>query len=161
MKRRNLLASTALVSTAAVLAACTSAQGNADAQKVFAQIQYLLPMIKVLAAGIAIAVPQSAGIVAIVTPYLDQAGVAFQGLSATMTVVQAQPIVQQVEGYLQSAVNSVANVVNGAPAGSKLASFAPMVTEAEAVLALIVAFANGVQQMPKGIAPINVPLLHR
>lgn len=158
MNRRNFAAGASLVA----IAACTSPQGNANAQAVFAKIQYLLPLIRATAAGIAIAVPESAGIVAIVTPYLDQAGTAFQALSATMTVVQAQPIVQQVETYLKAAVDTLANTVNGAPPGSKLASFAPMVAEAQAVLALVVAFANGVQVMPKAAArPMALPLIHR
>ncbi len=163
MNRRNLLSTSVLaLPAAAVLVGCTSTETNANAQAVFAQIQYLLPLVKMMAAGIAIAVPQSAGIVAIVTPYLDQAGIAFQGLSATMTVVAAQPIVQQVEGYAKQAVDSVANVVNGAAPGSKLAQFGPAVAEAQGVLALIVAFATGVQQMPKAaMAPANLSLLHK
>ncbi len=158
MNRRSALSGVSVLA----LVACTSPQGNTNAQAVFAQIQYLLPLVRAMAAGIAIAVPESAGIVAIVTPYLDQAGTAFQALSATMSVAQAQPIVAQVETYLKAAVDTLANTVNGAPPGSKLASFAPMVAEAQAVLALVVAFANGVQVMPKAAArPMALPLLHR
>jgi hypothetical protein len=160
MKRR-LFASTALVS---VVTACATPPATANAQSVFAQIQYILPLVKVLVTGIAIAVPASAGVVTTVMPYLVQAGTAFQALSATMTQTAAQPIVQQVEGYLTSAVDVVAAVVNGAAPGTKLAEFAPEVAEAQAVLALIVAFANGVQTAPTTTAAIKIgslPLLHR
>lgn len=159
MNRRNALAGVSLVA----LAACTSPAANADAQAVFAQIQYLLPLVEVLAAGIAIAVPQAAGLVATITPYLNEAGTAFQGLSATMTAVAALPVVQQVEGYLQSAVDAVANVVNGGGVGSTLAKFAPQVQEAQAVLALIIAFAKGVQATPMTarVRSVSLPYLHR
>lgn len=163
MNKRKFLTTTALIAPAIILAGCTSATATATAQAVFAQIQYLLPLVKVLALGIAIAVPSSAGVVATVTPYLDQAGTAFQALSATMTVVSALPIVQQVEGYLKNAVDSVAVVVNDGAPGSKLAQFAPELQEAQAVLALITAFATGVQAMPTmaRVAKVSLPLLHR
>lgn len=165
MNRRNLVGTTALVGIASLgLAACTSASNNATAQSVFAEIQYILPLVKVLAAGIAIAVPQAASLVATVTPYLTQAGAVFQGLSATMTAVAAQPIVQQVEAYLASAVDAVANTVNGGGVGSTLAKFGPQVAEAQAVLALIVAFANGVQGGPvaaSAVRAVSLPLLHK
>jgi hypothetical protein len=150
------------VSILALVACTPSASGNANSQAVFAQIQYILPMVRVLAAGIAIAEPKAAGIVAQVAPYLDQAGAAFQNLSATMTEVQALPIVQQVAGYAKSAVDAVAAVVEAAAPGSKLAQYAPMVAEAQAVLALITAFAVGVQNAPKAAArPMALPLLHK
>lgn len=158
MNRRTAFASVSVLA----LAACTSPAGNANAQTVFAQIQYILPMVRVLAAGIAIAEPKAAGIVTQVAPYLDQAGAAFQSLSATMTEVQALPIVQQVAGYAKSAVDAVAAVVNGAAPGSKLAQYSPIVAEAQAVLALITAFAVGVQNAPKAVArPMALPLLHK
>jgi hypothetical protein len=158
MNRRSALSGASVLA----LVACTSPSGNANAQAVFSQIQYFLPLVKVMAGGIAIAEPKAAGIVATVAPYLDQAGVLFQGLSATMTEVQARPIVQQIYGYGKSAVDAVAALVNAAPPGSKLASFAPMVMESQAVLALVMAFATGAQNMPKAAArPMALPLLHR
>lgn len=158
MNRRKAFAGASILA----LVACSSSAGNANAQAVFAQIQYILPMVRVLAAGIAIAEPKAAGIVAQVAPYLDNAATAFQGLSATMTEVQALPIVQQVAGYAKAAVDAVAAVVNAAASGSKLAQFGPEVATAQAVLALITAFAVGVQNAPKAAArPVALPLLHR
>lgn len=145
-----------------VFAACTAPGPTANAEAVFAQIQFLLPTVRVLALGIAIAVPQSAVIVAQVAPYLDQAAAAFQGLSATTDAVKALPVVQQIESYAKAAVDAVANLVNTAAPGSKLAQFAPAVAEAQAVLALITAFAQGVQARPMaGARVMALPMLHR
>ena len=163
MNRRNLLSTTVLATPALALAACATSGGSAPTvQSVMLQIQYLLPLVRALVAGMAIAVPGSAALVNAALPWLDQAGVAFQLLEATMPVPTAMPIVQQVETYAKSAVDTLANVINGAPAGSKLAQFAPEVTEAQAVLALITAFANGVQAMPMAarLMSASLPLLH-
>lgn len=159
MNRRNALAG---VSAAALLVGCTSLSGNANAQAVFAAVQYFLPLVETMAIGISIAVPQSAAIVTTVAPYLDKAGLAFQALSATMTQVQAQPIVQQVEAYGRGAVDQIATLVNTAPPGSALAKFAPEVAKAQAVLALLTVFVNGAMNIPKAaMAPVALPLLHR
>jgi hypothetical protein len=158
MNRRNALAGVSLVA----LAACTSPTADVSVQTVFADVQFILPLLGTLAAGIAIAVPQSAGIVAIVTPYLTQAATAFQSLSATMTAVQAMPIVSQIEAYLQSAVDAVANLINGAAVGSTLIKFAPQIQQAEAVLALIMAFVKGLQAAPLArVQGVSLPYLHR
>lgn len=145
------------------LAACTTTGANAPTvQSVMNQVQYLLPLVKTLVAGMAIAVPASASMVNAALPFLDQAGAAFQLLQVTMPNTQAMPIVQQIETYAKSAVDTLANAVNGAPVGSKLQQFAPMVTEAQAVLALVTAFANGLQAMPTAarVRAVSLPLLH-
>lgn len=156
MNRRSALAGVSL----AAIAACTLAAGNASAQAVFAQIQYLLPVIRTLAVGISALDPKAAGLVAQITPYLDQAAAAFQGLSAAMTEVQARPIAQQVVGYVRSALDAVAGVVNAATPGSSLAKFAPEIAAAQSVLALVMMFAQGAQAMPTK-AMAHLPLLHR
>jgi hypothetical protein len=157
MNRRNLAAGISVLA----LAACgTTASGGPTVQSVFAQCQYILPLVRILVAGIDIAVPASAPLVNAALPFLDQAGAAFQLLQAAMPVSTALPIVQQVEGYAKQAVDTVASAVNAAAPGSKLAQFAPEVLEAQAVLALITAFANGVQAMPTAAA-VKLPLLHR
>lgn len=161
MNRRSILSTTALVAPALALAACSSTStANATVQTVFNAIQFALPLIDTLAFGIAIAVPPAAPLVAAVTPYLNAAGPVFQTLSATMTQVQAQPIVQQIEGYLAGAVKAVAGVVDGAPAGSQLAAFAPKVQQAQAALALVTTFVNGVS-VGASMTPVPMPLLHR
>lgn len=162
LNRRSLLSTTVLVTPALALAACAVSGPAPTVQSVFNQIQYLLPLIRALVAGMAIAVPGSAALVNAALPYLDEAGVAFQLLEATMPVPTAMPIVQQVETYAKSAVDTLANIVNSAGAGSKLAQFAPEVAEGQAVLALITAFANGVQAMPMTarFRSVSLPLLH-
>lgn len=162
MNRRNLVSTTALIAPALALAACatTSTGATPAVQTVFNAVQFILPLVDALALGISVAVPSSAALVAAVTPYLSAAAPIFQTLSATMTQVQAMPIVQQIEGYLSGAVKAVAGVVSGAAPGSKLAAFGPKVAQAQAALALVTAFVNGVTAMPTAaMAPL--PLLHR
>ncbi len=157
---RRLVMSSVSVAALVAMGACTPAPAGQSVQSVFSQVQYLLPLIKVLVAGIAIAVPQSAGIVTAVAPYLDAAGGVFQTLQATMTVAQAQPIVAQVTTYLKSAVDQVASLVNAAPPGSPLAKFQPEAIEAQGVLDLIIAFQSGVQAMPTARFKMS-PLMHK
>lgn len=164
MNRRSILVTSSAIALPALaaIAACTvpPAGTTPAVQTVFNDIQFILPLVDALAFGISIAVPSSAALVAAATPYLNSAAPIFQTLSATMTQVQAMPIVQQIEGYLSGAVKAVAGVVNGAPAGSQLAAFAPKVQQAQAALALVTAFVNGVTAMPTAaMAPL--PLLHR
>ncbi len=160
MKRRLLASSAALLA----LAACTALPGTAPTisptvQAVFNATQFLLPLLDVLAAGIAVAVPAAAPIVAIVAPYLASASGVFQTLQVVMTETQAQPLVQQIEGDVQAAVAAIAGVVNGNP---KLAPLASKIAQAQAVLGLLTAFVNGVQAMPRfAERPVALPLLHR
>lgn len=136
-----------------------SAAGNASVQAVFNGVQFVLPLIDVLALGIAVAVPAAAPVVAVVTPLLNSAGTVFQTLSATMTAVDAQPIVKQIEDYVVSAVTAVNNVVTAPGASPALAAFQPKVAQAEAVVALLTAFVNGVSAMPTA-ATVPTPYLH-
>lgn len=161
-QRRNIFASTVSLSALLVAGAC-SATATANAQAIFAQIQYLLPLLKMLVIGISIAVPQAAGVVQVVAPYLDNAATVFQTLQATMSLVDARPIVQQISGYATAAVDAVANLVDAAPVSSTLAKFKAEVQEAQAVLALITAFAAGLPSIPVAarVQTSALPLLHR
>ncbi len=154
MNRRRALASVSVIA----LAACSGgAISSANVQGVFNAIQFALPLLDVLAAGIAVAVPGAAPIVALVTPYLNSAGAVFQTLSATMTATQAQPLVGQIEGYLAAAVTAVQGVVSSTPS---LAPLASKVAQAQAVLGLLTTFVNGVSTMPTS-ALVPLPYLHR
>jgi len=153
----------ALIGTSSLLAlaACAGGASNASTvQSVFSAIQYALPLLDVLALGIAVAVPAAAPIVAVVEPYLGSAAALFQTMSATMSDATAKPIVARIEGYLSAAVAAVSSAVAAAPAGSKAAAFQPKIAQAQAVLALLTAFVNGVQAMPT--ARTSMPaLLHK
>lgn len=161
MKRR-LFAATALGSAIAI-AGCTTAATSASVQSVFASIQFVLPLLDVLALGIAVAVPSSAPALVGVTPYLNSAAGVFQTLSATMTQVEAQPIVKQIEAYVASAVAAVKGVVTAPGAAPALVAFQPKVAQAEAVVALLTAFVNGVTAQPGATAARTAmpALLHR
>ncbi len=156
--RRLLLATSALVAVAACTATGTGPVSNSQVQTVFNGIQFVLPLLDVLAAGVAIAVPAAAPAIALATPYLDNAGAVFQSLSETMTTVQAQPIVKQIEGYLSSGFAVAQKVVAANPS---LAGFAPKLAQANAVLGLLTAFVNGVQAMPTAATVALPPYLHR
>lgn len=163
MKRRILLNTTALALPALALAACasTGTGTSATVQAVFNAVQFALPLLDVLALGIAVAVPAAAPIVAVVEPYIGSAGVVFQTLSATMTDASAKPLVQQIEGYLSGAVQAVQKAVGAAPAGSPLTQFAPKVAQAQAVLALLTTFIHGVVPGAALAPTVALPLLHR
>ena len=163
--RRNF-AAVALAGTAAACTTIKNPNGTTTivvdpaVQSVFNSIQFVLPLLDVLAAGIAVAVPAAAPAVAAVTPYLNAAGTVFQTLQVTMTKAQAQPIVQQIEGYVSGAVTAAQNVIATTPS---LAGLAPKVQQAQAVLGLLTTFVNGV--VPAAAlakAPVALPpLLHR
>lgn len=156
--RRLALSAVAL----AGVAACTVAQ-TAGIQPVFNAIQFVLPLEKALAVGLSVAVPQAAGLIAAVQPYLDKAAPIFQKLQASMTAAEGKPLIQQIEGYAKDAMEQIVAVVANAPPGSRLASFQPLVMEAQAALAVITAFVSGVSAMPTAAtaAAVPVPLLHR
>lgn len=159
-QRRALLATVALGLPAALAACATSTPSDGTSvQKVFNTIQYILPLVDVLAAGIAIAVPASAPVMTAASATLQLAGPVFQKLSTTMTEVEAKPLVDQIRGYVKASVGSIADVVNAAPDGSSLARFRPQVQMANAVVGLLDAFVAGVQAAPKGA--VAMPLLHR
>ena len=162
MNRRNLLSTTVLATSAVALAACATSTTAPTVQSVMLQIQYLLPLTKALVVGIGIAVPASAGLVNTALPYLDQATAAFQLLQSNMPVSTGLPIVQQVEVYLKQAVDVVASAISSAPAGSKLIQYTAEVQEAQAVLALITAFASGVQAVSVAarVRSVSLPMLH-
>jgi hypothetical protein len=165
MNRRSMLSTSSLVLPALALAACSTATGtaptNAVVQTVFNGIQFVLPLLDVLAAGIAVAVPAAAPIVATIAPYLASASGVFQTLSIGATEAAAQPVVAQIETYISAAVTAVEGVVNGNP---KLAPLAPKVQQAQAVLGLLTAFINGVTATSAAAARASFvlpPLLHR
>jgi hypothetical protein len=142
---------------------CTTAQQtqvNATVQAVFNGIQYVLPLVDALALGISVAVPGAAGVLTTVTSYLNQAAPIFQSLQATMAVAEAQPLVGEIETYIAGAVKAVATAVQGNPA---LAAYQTRVAQAEAVVALLTAFVNGVTTPPATAAryrAVQLPLLH-
>jgi hypothetical protein len=143
---------------ALALAACTPGSSTTSGvQKVMLQIQFTLPFLDALVAGIAVAVPSSAPAVNAALPWLADAGRAFQTLTAAMTDAQGRPIVQQIEGYVAAALQVVSAIVAKNP---QLAGLAPKIVEARAVLALLVAFVSGVSAMPTAAA-VRVELLHR
>jgi hypothetical protein len=140
------------------VAACTpGASTSSNVQTVFNGIQFVLPLVDVMAAGIAIAVPGAAPIVAVVAPYLNNAAAVFQGLSATMSEAEAKPLVQKIETYVAGAIDAVGNAMKSSP---KLAEFQPKLEQAKQVLALLTAFVNGVKAMPTARAAMP-RLLHR
>jgi phage-related protein len=159
-QRRALLATSGLAALVVAGCAATGSTSTAGVQSVFSAVQFVLPLLEALATGISLAVPAAAPILAVVMPYLGQAGPVFQTLSAAMTAVAAMPIVQQISGYVTAAFNAVAGVVNTAAAGSKLAGFSGLVSEAQAALAVIVAFVSGVQGMPAAAMAPRPMLLH-
>jgi hypothetical protein len=161
MSRRNLLAATALASLGA-LAACAQIESltgtttpTAAVQAVYNATQFVLPLLDALALGISVTVPVSAGVLSLVTGYLNQAMPIFQQFVVTMSQSQAQPLVQQIEGYVSDAVSAIATAVQANP---KLAAYQSRVAQAQAVVGLLTAFVNGISTMPKAIAPIR--LLH-
>jgi hypothetical protein len=164
MNRRILLASSALVLPA--LAGCAAVEKmtgttNPDAavQSIFNSCQYILPLVDALALGISVAVPGAAVAMGAVMTGIAKAGPIFQTFEATMTAVQAQPIVSQIENYAAAGVNTIANVVNGTPA---LSAYATRVQQAQAVVGLLTTFVNGATAMPTAaMAPTVFPsLLH-
>src|ERR1700723_975878 len=168
--RRSAVSKTILLASAAILTQAGSCAPNAPAtigttnnaavQTVFNGIQFVLPLLDVLAAGIAVAVPAAAPIVATIAPYIASAGGVFQTLSIGATEAAAQPIVGQIETYISAAVTAVEGVVNGNP---KLAPLLPKVQQAQAVLGLLTAFINGVTATPAAAARASFalpPLLH-
>lgn len=162
MNRRSLVSTTALIAPALALAACaaTSTGTTPAVQTVFNAVQFALPLVDMLVTGVSIAFPPTAPVLATVIPYINSAGTVFQTLSTTMTTVQAQPIVQQIEGYVSAVVKAVKSAVSAPNAPPQLAGFAPKVAQAEAALGLLTAFVNGIAAMPTAaMAPL--PLLHR
>lgn len=145
------------VSTLALAACANTGSATSSVKTVLMQVQFVLPLLDALAAGIAVAVPSAAPAIAAAQPYIASANQVFQTLSDTMTATQAQPLVDQIVGYINGALTAVSGVVQGNP---KLAPLATQVSQARAVLALLAAFAKGVQTMPTGAAA-PVPLLHR
>jgi len=161
--RRALLSATALAAPALALAACSTLESmtgtttpTAAVQAIMLKAQYLLPLLDALALGISVAVPAAAPVLIAVTGYLNQASPIFQSLVATMSVAQAQPIVAQIETYAAAAVTQIQSVVANNPA---LSAYASRVAQAQAVVALLTAFANGVESMPTA-ATVPVPYLH-
>jgi hypothetical protein len=154
MNRRLALSAVAL----AGVAACAPGSATAfNVQKVMLQAQFLLPLADVLLAGVAVAVPGAAPAIMATQPFLAAAGKVFQTISATMTDVQAKPLVQQIEDYVGAALKAISGVVMDNP---KLAPLASKLSQAQAVLALLDAFVSGVSTVPTAAA-VPVPLLHR
>lgn len=152
MMKRELLASGAGL---LALAGC-AASGDvttSSVEKVILQSQFVLPLVDVLAAGLAVAVPATAPVIATVAPYLDSAFAALNLLSSTMPVADAQPIVGRIGGYVDLAIGAIkAAVATAAVSNERLGPLLPKIDQASAVVKLLMAFANGVQQMP-GAAP--------
>jgi hypothetical protein len=114
-----------------------------------------------MALGIGVAVPAAAPLVAAVTPYLNAAGPVFQTLSTTMTQAQAQPVVQQIVGYVQGTVTAISQVINAPGADPRLAAFVPKLAQAQAVLGLLLAFVNGLQPMAPEVRASLPVWLHK
>lgn len=150
----------ATASVAAIVACTPSASGTTtQVEQVIAQIQAVLPFVDVLVAGLAIAVPGAAGVIAAVQPYLGTAQAAFNTLSSTMTASSAATIVTQIENAVGAAVEIISQVVNAPGGDPKLAKFGPLLIQVAAVLRLLNTFvdaANGVISVPKAAA-IAVP----
>lgn len=151
------------VPAALSLAACaptttsTGTTTQSNVQKVLGQIQFVLPLVDVLLAGVAVAIPSAAPAITAAEPFLAAAGQAFQSISATMTDMEAKPIVQQVEGYVAGALKAISGVIAG---NASLAPLSPKLAQAQAVLVLLDAFVTGVSVMPTAAA-VPVPYLHR
>jgi hypothetical protein len=161
MNRRGLLATSALIAPVIAVAACVTGAVVPAVLAVFNGIQFVMPLLDVLVAGMAIAVPAAAPLVAIVTPYLNSAAAVFADMVPTMTQLQALPLVQQIEGFLQSAVKAANDAVNAPGADPKLKQFLPKIAQAQQVLDLLTAFGKGVQG-GTALAPMELPrLLHR
>lgn len=148
--RRNFAA---IVSVGA-LAACTTAATTTKVEQVIAQAQAVLPFVSVLAAGLAIAVPSSAGVVQAVTPYLNDASVALNTLSGTMAASEAAPIVTKIENAIGAAVEVIGQIVNAPNADPKMKQFGSLLKQAGAVVSLLNDFVNSVSGViaPKGAA---------
>lgn len=148
----------------AALTACTTAQQQqvitSSVQTVYNSVQFVLPLLDVLALGISVTAPAAAGVLGVVTGYLNQAAPIFQTLVATMTVAEAQPLVQQIEACVKAAVDAVQTTVQ---ANQKLAAYQGRVAQAQAVVGLLTAFVNGVQQAPAAAARATAlpMLLHK
>ncbi len=154
MNRRQTLTAAPVLALAACAPGSTTAS---NVQKVMLQAQFVLPLVDVLLAGVAVAVPSAAPAITAAQPYLDQAGAAFQMIAATMTDTQAKPLVQQIEDGVAAALNAVSGIIASNP---KLAPLAPKLAQAQAVLALLDAFVTGVSSMPTAAA-VRMPLLHQ
>ena len=165
MKRR-FLGTTALVAVGALTGCAWLEQVTgtttpaAAVQAIFNSVQYELPLVDALAVGIAMAVPGLASAMTLVEQGIAAAGPIFQTFQTTMTAVQAQPIVAQIEGYVSAGMSSIVSAVNATPS---LASNQPLQTrlaQAQAVLGLLTTFINGVTAGAKATIPVPLPLLH-
>jgi len=165
MLRRTAIASVSV--SALALAGCATIEkitgtttAAAAGEAILLDCQYLLPLVDALALGISVAVPGSAVAMGAVSAAINAAGPIFQQLSSTMPVAQAQPLVQQIETYANTAVMAISNLVNTTPA---LSAYAPKVAQAQQVVGLLTTFVNGVTTAPTA-AMIHAgppPLLHR
>lgn len=143
--RRSALFGTSAALVAVAVAGCTSgAVTTASVEQVIAEMQALLPFLDVLATGISIAVPAAAPLLAIVMPYLANASTIFATISSTMTQVEAAPIVQKFSDAIAGALNAIDEEISSVPAGSPLVKFQPLLAQANAVFALLLAFYNAI-----------------
>lgn len=133
---------------------------QAATQAVLNEVQFILPLVDALALGISVAVPGLGTAMGVVIAGVANAGPIFQTLQATMTTAEAQPIVQQIEGYVAAGVAQLVTAVQKTPA---LAAYATRVQQAQAVVALLTTFVNGVVPAPAVAARyrgVALPLLH-
>lgn len=162
MNRRNLLRTTTLWGIPLVLSAC--AVGSTAATTTAAvvnEIQYVLPLVDVLAVGIAAAVPASAPIISAALPYLTDAGTIFQTLTAAMTTAQAQPIVLQISKDVGNIYDAIQQGMALAPNNAVITALEPKLAQCAAVLELMLNFAQGISTMPKAAPMVQLPLLHK
>jgi hypothetical protein len=146
--RRSLLTTSALLAPAAVLAACSAAQTAAvtsTVEQAIARVQALMPTFDLLATGIALLYPASAGLVPIVESALSAALGIFNNLTSTMSQAQAQPLVGQITMELGGSLTAIQSAIAAAPASTGVSKYAPYASEAQNVLGLLEQFATGVQ----------------
>jgi hypothetical protein len=114
MNRRNLLRGSACLSAIALVgcaagssAATISTQVLADAQGLIAALQAEVPMIGAADPGLMTAAQKATAIAD-----LNQAATVLSGIAATSTAVAGATTLQQVEGYVNFALNLVAGLAS-------------------------------------------------
>lgn len=161
MNRRNLMSSSAIVAVSAVAACAAGSSAATATASIVNAIQYVLPLADILAVAVAAAVPAAAPIITAALPYLNEAGVVFQGLAASMTQIEAQPIVQQISKDVQNVYTAIQQGMAQAPRNPTIVALQPKLAQCDAVIQALIAFYQGVSTMPKAYAPVALPLLHK
>ena len=136
MTRRALLRSTALVPVAAVVACAGQTAAGLPAQ--------LLSDVQTLASGVAGILPTLGAVAGIPAATVSQVGgdiaelqQAAGTLSGVATTTAAQPVVQQIEGYVNAIVGIAAPLLAATPAGPILAAATVLLPVIEAAVGLV------------------------